>query len=690
MNQINLLVLNSKLQKSFLLIVGTLFLVAVSCVDRDFDEPPIKQHEIPFTANSSIAYLKSVHQPGKFVDIVDDITIVATVIADDLSGNFYKTLIVQDSTAGIEIKINRTGLHATFPIGSKIGIKCKGLTVADYAGLIQLGQGSYLDGNNMRLAGIEDVLTDKILFPGPRGQFIIPSSKTINSLSSFDVSTLVKIDQIEFARVGIGLSYANATTQTTVNHILEDCNKNQLLLRTSGFADFAGILIPEKNGSITGVLGRFNSDLQLFIRDTSDVQFDKAPCGGTGGGPVVEKTIREIRSLFQGTASNVSENYKIKGIVISDRATNNLNARNLFIQDASAGIAIRWNANHSFDLGDELEIKLAGLELSEFSGLLQLNNVPLTNAVKLSSGNAISPLNLSISDLISNFENLESSLIRIPNARLTKSSGTTYENNVVLSDKTGSINLFTAFAATFASTNFPTDSVNITAIVSQFNGQQLLLRNLNDVEIIQGGGGTGAVIQSIRNVKNLYQGTKINVSEDWFIKGVVTSEKNALNIVNQNLYIQDASGAVLVRFSAAHSFELGDEIEILVKGMELSEFNNLLQLNNIPLNNAKLNSKNNTVQAREASIKELLDNGETWEGELILIRNVNISKSSGTNYSGTIVLQDGTGTIDCFTRTQASFASQNFPAIASTITGHISQFMNNRQVLLRTDADVKP
>lgn len=47
MNQINLLVLNSKLQKSFLLIVGTLFLVAVSCVDRDFDEPPIKQHEIP-------------------------------------------------------------------------------------------------------------------------------------------------------------------------------------------------------------------------------------------------------------------------------------------------------------------------------------------------------------------------------------------------------------------------------------------------------------------------------------------------------------------------------------------------------------------------------------------------------------------------------------------------------------------
>lgn len=98
----------------------------------------------------------------------------------------------------------------------------------------------------MRLAGIEDVLTDKILFPGPRGQFIIPSSKTINSLSSFDVSTLVKIDQIEFARVGIGLSYANATTQTTVNHILEDCNKNQLLLRTSGFADFAGILIPEK------------------------------------------------------------------------------------------------------------------------------------------------------------------------------------------------------------------------------------------------------------------------------------------------------------------------------------------------------------------------------------------------------------------------------------------------------------
>ena len=113
------------------------FFLIASCVDRAFDEPPVFTPTIPFSANSSIVQLKSKYIPGQFINIAEELNIIATVIADDRSGNFYKTLVIQDSTGGIEVKINSIGLFALFPIGTRVGIKCKNLTIGDYAGLIQ-------------------------------------------------------------------------------------------------------------------------------------------------------------------------------------------------------------------------------------------------------------------------------------------------------------------------------------------------------------------------------------------------------------------------------------------------------------------------------------------------------------------------------------------------------------------------
>lgn len=97
--------------------------------------------EIGFDPNSSIAELKSKYVSGKFTTITNDFLIHATVVADDKSGNFYKTIVIQDSTGGIELKLNRTGIYTDFPVGMKIGLKCKGLTIGDYNGLIRLGIG---------------------------------------------------------------------------------------------------------------------------------------------------------------------------------------------------------------------------------------------------------------------------------------------------------------------------------------------------------------------------------------------------------------------------------------------------------------------------------------------------------------------------------------------------------------------
>lgn len=663
----------------------TLFFV-MSCVDRAFDEPPVYTPTIPFSANSSIAQLKSKYIPGQFVDITEDLNIVATVIADDRSGNFYKTIVVQDSTGGIEVKINSIGLFALFPVGTRVGIKCKNLTIGDYAGLIQLGQGSYLDNGRDRLAGIEDALLDQYVFAGERNKFVVPKTKSINALNSLDLSTLIKLEDVEFDRAELGKTYADVATQTSQNLSIVDCNKASLLLRTSGFADFAGFVIPSDNGSLTGVLSKFNTDVQIYIRDTTDILFNKTPCGGTTGQAVL-KSILEVRALYTGAANNITEDIKISGIVTSDRDNSNVNLRNLFIQDASGAITVRFTANHTYGLGDELELNLKGIELSEFNGLLQLNNFPANKVTKISTGKSISPKLITVAELLSSFENYESQLIQIVNATLTKSSGSNYADNVEVNDQTGKINLFTSQSAKFANDNFPTAIVKITAIVSQFNSKQLLIRNTSDV-VITGGGGQ-AELKSIKFIRDLFSGTLTNVSGDFKVKGIVSSEKNALNVVTQNVFVQDASAAIVIRFSGNHSFNLGDEIEVTVKGVELSEFNGLLQLNGTPLANAKLISTGNQIQPRIATVAELIAQADNWEGQLIKILNPGFSKSSGSNFSGTVVINDGTGTIDLFTRSQANFASDIFPTNAKSITGILSQF-TARQVIMRTSADIEP
>lgn len=263
-----------------------LSLVAVNfaaCVDLNFDEPPIGGEPVNITPNATIQQLRSYYQAGAFIVIPDSLVIRAVVVADDRSGNFYKTLIIQDETAGIELKVNSIGLFNQFPIGREIFIYCKGLVISDYSGLVQLGGGTYLDNGQPRLAGIEETLIKQYLVAGKRDQAPAPRLKKINALTSADHSTLVQLDAVEFDVTSANQPYADAVNQASINRTVKDCDKQTIILRSSGFASFANVNTPSGKGSLTAIVGTFGGELQLFIRDTSDVAFTDPRCGQ--GGP---------------------------------------------------------------------------------------------------------------------------------------------------------------------------------------------------------------------------------------------------------------------------------------------------------------------------------------------------------------------------------------------------------------------
>jgi hypothetical protein len=172
----------------------------------------------------------------------------------------------------------------------------------------------------------------------------------------------------------------------------------------------------------------------------------------------------------------------IGGIVISDKDAENINNQNIVLQQSNgAGIVVRFDdPNTSFSLGDSLMIDLSAGTLSEFNGLLQVANIDNANATVVNSGNSITPRVVTVSAILANGNAWESTLVQIAGA--TISGAGTYSGVTDVTDATGTIDMFTRSGATFSGNALPAGSVDVTAIVSDFNGIQINLRNASDVQ----------------------------------------------------------------------------------------------------------------------------------------------------------------------------------------------------------------
>jgi len=472
--------------KSILFLI--LILTLNACVKTEFDAPPINDNDPHINATFSISELKKLHAAGKFETINENKIIKAIVVANDRSGNYYKTIVVQDSTGGMEVKINDVGIFGTFPVGRRVYINTQGLTLSDYGNNFQVGSGTYIGTGgptDIRLSGIQPDSVKFFLTPGAVNQTVIPAKRTINEIKPADYNTLIELDSVEFAQSEFGNTISDVVgTSTNTNRTIEDCNGQTIILRTSKYADFASDLIPEGRGNIIAIVSIFSSTKQLFLRERIDMAFKGPRCGSGGNSTTLD--IQALRDLFKGNTLTIPTDKKIKGIVISDKNSKNINSKNIVIQQpGSAGVLIRFSADNTFDLGDEIEVEVGGQELSEYGGLLQINGVPNINATKRSTGNTLTPQVITLAQANADFEKYESELVQIKNVTLSRSGDATYLGNVNMADGTGTMILYTAATATFAANNFPLTSVSLTGYLTQFGASQtkeLSIRNLTDVK----------------------------------------------------------------------------------------------------------------------------------------------------------------------------------------------------------------
>ncbi len=264
-----------------LTLICLLFTAGPAC-NKKFDEPP-GYSGTQLTANSSIRAIREMHFTGGYEKIFDEYIVEGIVIANDSSDNFYKSIVIQDSTGGITIRMDGNGLHNVYAVGRKVLVRLKELWLGDYAGMVQLGAGvDRSDPNYPELIAIPQPLFGRHILPMGLHYPVIPRVLKMDQLNDSLQSCLVTLADVEMPPADTGRPYADAVNNLSLNRTIRSCSGGSAYLRTSGFARFAAIKTPRGSGSITAVYTVFRTEKQLVIRDTSDVKLNGLRCTGRG------------------------------------------------------------------------------------------------------------------------------------------------------------------------------------------------------------------------------------------------------------------------------------------------------------------------------------------------------------------------------------------------------------------------
>ncbi len=479
---------NKHLLLFFVCILVLMTMVAVISCNKKFDAPPVY---IPpkITATTTIGALKAVHSLGKPDSVKTDAIIEGIVIANDSSGNFYKQIVLQDATGGIAVNIDDYNLYTSFPIGRKVYVQLNGLYVNDDAGLVYIGTSPDAGG---RLAGIPSRMKDKYLVKGELNMPVTPTDVTIQELKADNdkyAYTLIRLNNVEVKVADTAKTYANAINKTDASIIVKSCANDTIVLRSSGFASFAGINVPNGNGALTAIYAYYKSPYsgritpQVVIRDTSDVQFTGTRCDGsepppTGNGDLV--SIKDIRAMYKGSDIKLGA-YKIGGVVISDAANKNISSGAVVLQDGDHGISVYFGGTVTYNIGDSIVLNVTGDSLLKYRGSLEIKTAyGTTKPTPVATNITVVPTIVTVQQLKSNLADIEYTLVKILSA--AASGNATYSGSQTLTDASGNMTMYTSSTATFAGSPVPGGANDWVGYGSFYNTTpQFQIRNTSDV-----------------------------------------------------------------------------------------------------------------------------------------------------------------------------------------------------------------
>lgn len=273
--------------------------LVTGCMDDDWDTPNAEalnkaygNQEIAETNVITIGSLKEKYESvinastNSYEQITEDVQIKGRVVGNDIGGNIYNEVSIDDGTGAILICISQGGLFSYLPVGQEIVVDLKGLYIGGYGKQAEIGMPYTNAKGNSYVSRMSRVLWNKHF----KLTGVADASKVV--AEEFDVSKrtkeeyftanngkLMTIKNVEFTNADGKTTFAPSDEKDAANSVNRGLSQNgkpiatsSIVVRTSSYADFAAKQLPTGKLNITGVFTRYRTTWQILIRDERDIQ----------------------------------------------------------------------------------------------------------------------------------------------------------------------------------------------------------------------------------------------------------------------------------------------------------------------------------------------------------------------------------------------------------------------------------
>jgi len=251
-----------------------------SCANDDVKIPELSCNQTDIPVNKTVAEIQETTAKIVSQYVYDDV-IEGYVVSSDENGNFFKTISFQTlATAtipsiGFSVPVDATNLYVDYRVGNKVYIKLKNQYTDLYYGGLRIG-GLYVNAYNQGGVGrLSQNEYKKVLYPSCTNvkEEQLVRSISLGEINDSHLNTLIELSDVQFTEPAIGRHYFEETNNVggATNWNLVDKKGNQIIFRTSSYADFSKSIVPGGSGKVRGVLTKYAADYQLMARKESDV-----------------------------------------------------------------------------------------------------------------------------------------------------------------------------------------------------------------------------------------------------------------------------------------------------------------------------------------------------------------------------------------------------------------------------------
>lgn len=259
-----------------------------SCMDGDWDEPSGTGHGNDTISESNVisiaqlkqrysSYIGTDYRDGiSYTQVTEPLQIKGIVTGNDIEGNIYSEIALQDSTGAIIVAISEGGICGYLPVGTEILINLQGLYVGNYGMQAEIGTPYTNSRGNTYISRMSRILWNSHFKYTGRTRTVEPEEFSTSWNLNSDGGKLGILRDVQFDVSNDTTTYANPGAGSGSKSIYFKTQRGKtnrnVMVYTSNYADFAADYVPTGRVNVTGIVKRYNNSWEFIIRSISDVE----------------------------------------------------------------------------------------------------------------------------------------------------------------------------------------------------------------------------------------------------------------------------------------------------------------------------------------------------------------------------------------------------------------------------------